>query len=253
MVHTFPHSGVRLFCDETLDDLMVGGYKILQKKNAFRFGTDSVLLADFAAPKSADIVADLGAGSGVLSFLMAAHQPGVRFDAVELQEDIVLMMKRSVALNRLEDRISVYCADLREAHRLLGFGRHTLVVANPPYSPEGTALVSETQSKRLARHEGGCTIEDIVRSASKLLKNGGRLAAVYPAPRLFDLMCAMREHRLEPKRVRMIQNVASSAPKLALIDAVKGANSMLHFMPPLILNNDDGTPSAEWLRIYGYC
>jgi tRNA1Val (adenine37-N6)-methyltransferase len=241
--------GVRRLSDETLDDLKVKGYRIFQKKRAFRFGTDSVLLADFAAPKARELVADLGTGSGVLAILMAAHAPGARFHAIEIQRQMAQMAARSVRLNGLSARISVFCADLRDAPTLLGQGGHSLIVCNPPYNAPGASTARASDAERVARQEDGCAAGDIARAASRLLKNGGRLAMVYPAPRLFDLMCAMRAARIEPKRVRMIQNTANSAPKLALIDGVKGGRSALHCMPPLILS-EGGAPSAEWRRIY---
>lgn len=235
---------------ERLDDLQIKGMKIIQRAGAFRFGTDAVLLADFAAPKPNDRVVDFGAGTGVLPLLMCGHGEGARFDALEIQGDMAEMAARSVALNGLEGRIFVHHADLRDAPALLGHGRATLVVCNPPYSPAGTALVSASASHRVARHEGACTIAEIAQSAAKVLQNGGRMALIYPAARLFDLMAALRDARLEPKRVRTVHDMADRPPKLALLDAVKGAGSLLHWLPPLILREADGRPTAEWKRIY---
>lgn len=235
---------------ERLDDLQLKGLKIIQRKDAFRFGTDSVLLADFAAPRKDDLVADFGAGTGALPLLMAGHRDGAIFDAIEIQPDVADMLSRSVALNGLESRIRVHRMDLRAAAAKLGYAKHTLVVCNPPYSPEGAALPSDTEAKRIARHEGAITIGEIAGSAAKLLKNGGRIALIYPAPRALELMCALKEHRLEPKRVRIIQDKPGAAPKLILLDAVKGAGSMLHWLSPLVLRDEDGEWSAEWKRIY---
>ncbi len=235
---------------ERLDDLNRGGLQILQKEKGFRFGTDAVLLADFAAPKPGDRGADLGAGGGILSILMADAQPRARFDAVEWQEDMCDMARRSVAGNGLEDRIAVHHLDVRLAPRALGYSGHSLVVCNPPYNPRGTAPASPEPTHHLARHEGDSTVEDFVDCAAKLLKNGGRAAFVYPASRAFDLMCALRARRLEPKRVRLLIDRPETRPKLILIDAVKGAGSMLDWLPPLFLKNADGSPSDEYRRIY---
>lgn len=235
---------------ERIDDLQLDGLKIIQRPDAFRFGTDSVLLADFAHPKPRDRVADLGAGTLALCLLMAGHEKQALFDAIEIQPEIADMAARSVRLNHLEARIRVYQMDMREAAARLGYGRHTLVVCNPPYSPAGTALTSACEAERIARHAQDITINDVARAAAQLLKNGGRAAFVYPAPRLFDLMCALRDNRLEPKRIQIVQDRPGSVPKLALLDAVKGAKSMLSWMEPLILRDADGGWSAQWRRIY---
>lgn len=235
---------------ERLDTLQYQGLNIIQKEKGFRFGTDSVLLADFASPRPGDRVVDLGTGTGILSILMASRQSNSSYMALEIQSDMAEMAARSVKLNQMDDRIEVRECDFRDAARELGYGVFTLAVCNPPYGKAGGTLVNVRDSERIARHESECTIEDVARSAAALLKVGGRLAVVYPAPRAFELMTALRASHMEPKRIRTIHSQADREPKLILLDAVKGGGSMLHWLPPLVLNNPDGTPSNEWKRIY---
>ena len=235
---------------ERLDDLQCQGLKIIQRRDAFRFGTDSVLLADFAAPRKRDVAVDLGCGTGAIALLMAGHQPNLRVDAVELQIEIADMAKRSVALNGLEARVRVHCLDMREAWQALGAGKFSLAVCNPPYGRSGAALESQNEAKRIARHEGDLTPADLAKSAAMLLKNGGRFCAVYPAPRAYELMRAMDGAGIAPKRVRTVHGVADRAPKFVLLEGVKGGGEGLHWLTPLVLRNEDGTFTEEWHRIY---
>ena len=235
---------------ERLDDLQCQGLKIIQRRDAFRFGTDSVLLADFAAPRKRDVAVDLGCGTGAIALLMAGHQPNLRVDAVELQIEIADMAKRSVALNGLEARVRVHCLDMREAWRALGAGKYSLAVCNPPYGRSGATLESQNEAKRIARHEGDLTPADLAKSAAMLLKNGGRFCAVYPAPRAYELMRAMDGAGIAPKRVRTVHGVAGRAPKFVLLEGVKGGGEGLHWLTPLVLRNEDGTFTEEWHRIY---
>ena len=139
---------VRLKPGERLDDLQNQGMRIIQRPDVFRFGTDSVLLADFAAPRPGDRAVDLGCGTGAIALLMAAHQPRlISIDAIEIQEEIADMAARSVRLNGLEDRIAVHHMDMRDAAARLGRERRSLVVCNPPYSRAGAALESLTGRK----------------------------------------------------------------------------------------------------------
>ena len=244
-------AGILLKPGERLDDLQNRGMRVIQRPDGFRFGTDSVLLADFAAPRPGERAADLGCGTGVIALLLAAHQPRIAsVDAIELQAEVADMAARSVALNGLEELISVHCLDMRDAARTLGYGRRTLAVCNPPYGRSGAALESQSEARRIARHEGDLTPGDVAASAAALLKNGGRFCVIYPAPRALEMLRAMEENRLAPKRVRTVHAFADRAPKFVLLDAVKGAGQGLHWLPPLVLNDPDGAPTAEWKRIY---
>lgn len=236
---------------ERLDDLQLGGLKLIQRPDVFRFGTDSVLLADFAAPRRGDAAVDLGCGTGAIALLMAGHRAEMTVEAVELQPDIADMARRSVALNGLEDRVHVHALDMREAWRTLGAGRYSLAVCNPPYGRRGAALESAREAERLARHEGDLTPLDVARAAAVLLKNGGRFCAVYPAPRAYELMRAMDDSGIAPKRVRTVHGVEGRAPKFVLLEGVRQGGEGLHWLEPLVLRHSDGTFTQEWRRIYG--
>ena len=242
MVTVHPH--------ERVDDLQFCGLKIIQDPNAFCFGMDAVLLADFAQIRPNDRVADLGTGTGILPLLLAGREKSAVFDAVEIQENMAEMARRSVKLNRLEERIRVHCMDLRECAALLGQCQKTLVISNPPYGKQGETLVNPEIGKGIARHESACTIEQVCRAASRLLKNGGRFCVVFPAQRMLELMDALRAVRLEPKRFRMVYPKASKAANLVLMEAIKDARPMLHPMSPLIVYQESGDATDELRRIY---
>lgn len=237
---------------ERLDDLQVGGCFLIQKPDTFCLGTDSVLLADFASPRRRDRAVDLGCGNGAISILMAAHQPQLQVDAVELQPDIADMARRSVQYDGLADRVRVHTCDMRHAWHALGRNLASLVVCNPPYGGQGRALPSLNPSERIARHESDLTPQDVARSADSLLKFGGRFCVVYPAHRAFEMMQAMQSCSLAPKRLRTVHSLPGKPPKILLIEAVKGGGSGLHWLPPLILYSAPNCPSPEYSRIYSH-
>ena len=241
---------MELLPGERLDDLQAFGFQLIQHPETFCFGTDSVLLADFAAPRKWEKAVDLGTGNGAVAILMAAHRKEMTIEAVELQPRMADMARRNVLINGLEDRMQAHCMDMRTAWQVLGREKYSLVVCNPPYGGQGCALLSEGEHERIARHENGLTPEDIARAAERLLKFGGRFCVVYPAPRAFEMMQAMQACRLAPKRIRTVHARAEKAPKLILLEAVKGGGSALNWLPPLILSESDGQPSGEYRRIY---
>ena len=235
---------------ERLDDLQTGGFFLIQRPGTFCLNTDSVLLADFAAPRKRDSAVDLGSGNGAVAILMAAHQSELTVDAVEIQAEMADMAARSAAYNHIEDRMRVHCMDMRSAWRTIGHQARSLVVCNPPYWAKGSSLESENPAERIARCEDDLSPEAVAKSAELLLKYGGRFCVIYPAQRALEMMRAMERCGLAPKRVRTVHSLPDRAPKLILIEAVKGGGQGLNWQPPLILYDAPDSPSAEYRRIY---
>lgn len=236
--------------NERVDDLQRNGLRIIQNPQAFRFGMDAVLLADFTRLRSRERVGDMGTGTGILPLLLSQKEESCTFEAFEIQPAMAEMAGRSVRLNRLEDRIHIHAADMRDAHTILGRECLHAIVCNPPYGKRGGTLTNEEASVLLARHETDCTIEDVASSCSALLKNHGRLSIVFPAQRMLELCDALRLHRLEPKRIRMVCAHADKPPYLVMVEAMKNAKPALLWMPPLVVYNADGSETEEILRIY---
>lgn len=236
---------------ERLDDLQRGGLRILQRAQGFRFGTDAVLLADFAGAKRGERVCDMGTGTGVLPLLLSARAEGTTFTAFEIQADVADMARRSVKLNGLESRIRIICADCRDAAGIVGHEGHDLLVTNPPYTAGGAGLVSPEATRAISRSDSDATLEEWMIACGKLLRNGGRLCCVFPAPRFLQLCDAMRAGRVEPKRVRFVCARASAAPKLVLLEGLKGGRPGLHMTPMLITHDEQGEYTQEMRRIYG--
>jgi len=236
---------------ERLDDLQRSGLRILQREEGFRFGTDAVLLADFAAPKKGEHIADVGTGTGVLPLLLSARAEGTTFDAFEIQPDVADMARRSVQINALEARIRIHALDCREAAKAIGHETCHLVVSNPPYTAQGAGLVSPEKTRALSRSDSDCPLGEWIAACGRLLRNGGRLCCVFPATRLLELCDAMRAARIEPKRVRFVVARESAAPKLVLTEGLKGGRPGLHVQPMLITHDESGGFTQEMRRIYG--
>ena len=235
---------------ERIDDLQRNGLRIIQNPNAFRFGMDAVLLADFTRLRPREKVADMGTGTGILPLLLSQKEISCSFEAFEIQPDMADMARRSVQLNGLEERIRIHAADMKTAWQIVGREQLHAAVCNPPYGKRGGTLTSESEGVSLARHEGECTIEDVAASCAAVLRNHGRLHIVFPAQRMLELCDALRKFRLEPKRIRMVCAHADKPPYLVMIEAMKNAKPQLLWMPPLIVYHQDGTETEEIKQIY---
>lgn len=240
-----------MYLNERIDDLQRGGLRVIQRADAFRFGTDAVLLADFAAPRRHDRVCDLGTGTGIIPLLLYARENTISADAVEIQPDMADMAARSMAMNGLNEKIRVLPGDLRSIRTLLPHARYDLVTCNPPYGKAGGTLLNPDASKRLARHEESCAIEDVARAAAWLLQNGGRLCCVFPAARMIELSDAMRKYRMAPKRIRMVHSRVEKAAHLCLMEGMLDARPGLIIEPPLVIYDENNAYTPELRRIYG--
>ena len=235
---------------ERIDDLHRNGYQIIQDPKRFCFGVDAVLLSGFSCAKKGEKVIDLGTGTGIIPILMEAKTDGEHFTGLEIQVESAEMAKRSVSLNDLGEKIDIVCGDIKEADKLFKAGSFDVVTSNPPYMNDGGGLKNDYGPKAIARHELLCSLDDVAKAAAWLLRFGGRLYMVHRPHRLADIICTLREHRLEPKRLRFVQPYADKEPNMVLIEASKGGKSLVKVMPPLIIYKEDGTYTEETLEIY---
>lgn len=219
-----------------------------------KFGTDAFLLSHFSAPRAKDLAADFCTGSGIVALLWQREgfcAPQLTH-CVEIQPQAVEQLNHTLDVNELHEKMQVHNIDIKNtaAIKTLGAGLLDLISCNPPYKAVGSGIMSDGQSDQIARHETECTMEDIAKAANILLKFGGRLCLCQRPERLTDIICTLREHKLEVKRIRFVQNHANTAPWLVLVEAKKGANPFLTVEPPLIVQGEDGF-SEEMLKIYG--
>lgn len=243
---------VELKQNERLDDLHRKGYQIIQNPEKFCFGIDAVLLSDFVHVKTGAKVLDLGTGTGIIPILVEAKTNAGHITALEIQEESVDMAKRSVALNRLEDKISVVHGDIKEASQLWKGASFDVITTNPPYMTENHGLVNPDLPKAIARHEVLCTLEDIVRESSKLLKMNGKFFMVHRPYRMVEIITTLTKYKMEPKRIRLVHPYVDKEPNMILIEAVKGGGSRVKVEPPLIVYQDINVYTNEIYKIYGY-
>ena len=242
---------IEIMDDERLDDLNCKNLKILQKKDGFCFGMDSVLIANFAkiSRKNA-IVADLGTGTGIISILVAGKQNPEKVYAVEIQEELVDMAKRSVKYNDLENKIDIINADIVGISKGNFNKKFDYVISNPPYKKLNTGLINDNQKKLISRHEVKCTLKDVVNEASKLLKDKGVFYMVHRPDRLCDIFNAMRENKVEPKEIQLVHSHLEDEANLVLIKGVKCGNTSLKVLKPLIVYNENNEYTEELLKFY---
>lgn len=237
--------------NETIDDLQLKGLKLIQKKDAFRFGVDAVLLSEFANIKKNFRVIDLCTGTGIVPFLILGKYGPKEIVGVEVQEEITEMANRSVILNQVEDKIKFINRNLKDVGFLKQLGRFDVLTVNPPYKLNNSGIINPRDGLAIARHEILCDLEDVIYSARILLKDNGRMYMVHRPERLADILNLMRKYKIEPKRIRMVHPNTKKAPNIVLVEGQRDGGHFLKWDPPLYVYDDNGEYSDEINRIYG--
>ena len=237
--------------NERIDDLEFKNLKIIQNKDGFCFGMDSVLLSDFAKEiKKNSRIADLGTGTGILPILLSGKTENTKIVGIEIQKEVSEMANRSILLNNLENRIQIICEDIKNLKAKYDQGTFDAIVTNPPYKKIGTGKINKKDKKIISRHELTANLEDFISISNYLLKDQGSIYMVHRPERIADIFVLLRKYKLEPKVLRLVYPNIEKSPNLILIKAVKNAKSFLKVEKPLIVYTSEENYTEEIFKIY---
>ena len=245
--------------NERIDDLGINDLKIIQNKEYFCFGTDSVLLANFVkSENSNNVILDLCSGSGVIPIILSAKKKYKKIFGVELQSEMYDLFDRNIKINNLEDSIisiNENVKNIKDIRKkitsIMEKDKIDIITCNPPYKEIGTGLTTNHDVKTIAKCEVMCNLEDIFITSSKLLGKGGKLYLVHKPERLSDLIYLGRKYNLEAKEIRFVYPKIDKKPSIVLISYRKDGGNETKVLEPLIEYNDDMSYTDEIYRIYG--
>lgn len=237
--------------DERIDDLEYKGLKLIQNKKGFCFGVDAVLLSDYAKGiKKGSTVVDIGTGTGIVAILLCAKTNLKKIYGIELQEEVANIAQRNIELNGLDDKMEVININIKDVFSKLEKNKIDVIVTNPPYKKHDTGVKNLDTRQLISRHEVECTLEDIIKNASLLLKDLGEFYMVHRAERIVDIFVTLRKYKLEPKNSRFVHSKIGEKPNLVLVKAVKCAKEFFKIDKPLVIYGEDGNYTDEIYEIY---
>jgi len=226
--------------NERIDDLMTASeLKIIQSREVFSFSLDAVLLSRFASIPPKGRIADLCTGNGVIPILLS-DRTKASIDAVEIQPRLADMARRSVAMNKLTEQITVIEHDLRTYPKSAGNGVYDAVTVNPPYMTVTSGEPNINEHYAIARHEIHCTIEDVAEACARIVKPGGKVSMVHRPSRLLDIVQSLRRWKLEPKRIQFVHPNSKSEANMVLIEAMRDGKPDIKLLPPIMVYDDKG-------------
>lgn len=226
-----------------------GVVHIAQPAKGHRFTLDSVLLADFCRIKARDTVLEAGAGTGIISLLLAKKYPRAHFTAVEIQTALHELCERNIEHNSIGNLIARK-GDIRKLRASSVPAPLDVLVMNPPYTASGAGRTSPEAGRRTARQDALGPV-GLWLYLGRFLKQGGRCFVVLPAERLAEVCSLMQDRRLEPKRLRLVHPRANRPAARVLMEAVRDGGRGLIVLPPLLVHGVEGNYTKEVLEIYG--
>ncbi len=215
-------------------DYVNDSLSLIQKTDGLTFGTDALLLAGYVSGKFSCGL-EIGGGSGIISMLLLAREKAGMIHSVEVQPDYAELIARNAEYNGLSGRLIPVCADIRDYRCDCEFD---LVFSNPPYMKSTSGKQNEKDSKCIARHEIHGDINELTLAGVKQLKYGGSFYAVYRPDRLCDIISAMRDASVEPKRMTFVHADEKKEPSMVLIEAKRGGKSGINVTRPLLIYRD---------------
>ncbi|MGI5921702.1 MAG: tRNA1(Val) (adenine(37)-N6)-methyltransferase [Syntrophomonadaceae bacterium] len=236
--------------DESLDDLIINGLKIIQPRTGYRFSLDSVILAHFADLRQAENIVDLGSGNGVIPLILSQRKPSARITGVEIQPQMVDRSRRSIQINMLADRVEILNMDIRNIQKEWQGGCADLVISNPPFWRKNEGKISNNPEEAGARHELNLTLSELVSQAGHILRPGGNFALIQRASRLPEIMQELRRNNIGVRRLQTVHSLPDKEAKQVLVEGQKGARSDLKILPPLIIYQQPGQYTQQLLAIY---
>jgi len=225
---------------------------IYQDNDYFLFSLDSVLLANFVTIKPTDkMMIDLCSGNAPIPMLMS-FRTKARIFGVEVQKEIYEMGKDSINENLLKDQIEFIHDDVKNMVNIFESEKFDVVTCNPPYFKyNNSSLINKNMEKAIARHEIFIKLDDVIKIASYLLKNGGTFAMVHRPERLIEIINLMQMNGMEPKKIRFVYPKKEKAANILLIEAVKKGRSGLKIEKPLIVYDQHGGYVSEIKKMFG--
>lgn len=237
---------------EERNELIKNEMDIIQNNKFFKFGTDTVLLANFVESKSNDIIVDFGSGSGVIPLLLAFKKECKKIIGIEIQSELVNLARKNIKMNDYEDKIEVIKGDFSNSREYIEANIYDIVISNPPYLKTNSGKISENKFKAIARHEVKADLEDVIREAALVLKNGGKFYLVYRSKRMEEVFYLLNKYKLSPKRLKPIYPRKNKSSNHFLLEARLNGGIGLKLESSIIIYKENSNEYTEQVkRMYG--
>lgn len=178
-------------------------FSVQQDQSAMKIGTDAVLLGAWCPiENNPNAILDIGAGTGILSLMLAQRTFAEQIDAIEIEENAYEECVSNFENAPWSDRLFCFHAGLDEFVEDPE-DEYDLIVSNPPFYSED--FKTDNSHRDLARFQDALPFEDLVEAADLLLSENGIFAVVIPykeEERFIDLCADVELFPIKVTRVK---------------------------------------------------
>lgn len=191
-------------------------FSIEQDKCAMKIGTDGVLLGAWVSiDKNPFSILDIGAGTGILSLMLAQRINAELIDAIEIDDNAYEQCVENFEQSSWGDRLFCYHASLEEFVDEIE-DKYDLIICNPPFYSED--YKTNNTQRDLARFQDAMPFEHLIKSASKLLSENGIFSVVIPFKEENRFIELASEFNLFPNRILNVKGNPDSEIKRSLME-----------------------------------
>ncbi len=205
---------------------------IYQDDEMFKVNTDTEVLGEFVEVYKEDTVLDMGTNNGALLIYASFFSPK-KLIGLEINSKALELAKRNLEENNItnyeliNDNINTYQGDLVD-----------VIICNPPYFKTRIEDRGLNKYKSLAKHENDLTLESLISSINRNLKDNGTLYLLFLSSRLNEVMTELNKYHICVKTIKFVYDINKEYSNVVLIKAVKGANDGLVVLKPVIIDRN---------------
>ena len=237
---------------ESVIPLLNKNLKIIQRSDYFNFSIDSLLVSEFVSiKKDTKNIIDLGTGNAVIP-LFLSKKTSAKIFGMEIQKISFELAQRNININNLNEQIYIIYDDMKNYKKYFLNGSFDIVVSNPPFFKfnGNKELLNDLEQLSIARHEIEITLEELIQTASLLVKDRGYFYLVHRADRLTEIISTLQKFNFEAKKIKFCYTTENKNAKIVLIEAIKSGKAGLTILPPLIINKNNGEYTEEVLEMF---
>lgn len=203
---------------------------VYQDDEMFCINTDTYVLGEFLNIYRNDVVLDMGTNNGALLLYASFFKPK-KLIGLEINNKALELAKKNLDENKvtnyqlINDNIVTYKGEEVD-----------VIICNPPYFKTKKEELCDNYYKALAKHEGELTLETLMASIRRNLKNNGTLFFLFLTSRLQEVIDEMKKNKLRIKEMKFVYDVNKEYSNVVLIKAVKGGNYGMNVSKPIIIS-----------------